>query len=272
MQPQTQSIFFGKLPVEIRSQIQVDYLFSYLHIAAIQENQLGSGVSSQFSENLKMTDRFSMSPSPLSKTCKRMREEMRQDTGLVDARGLAVFCVAPELQGLGLRMGLATEGEFHWDRLRRLLFINELDYPTKHTWPPLLARVLQSAPHLTTLEMEWSPRMSLTRTDPGTDALVKIAKHPAIRTIRVRGNVPKSWLEEFATMPGKDVIVESLLWEERDPEEAKQVDRQRIEALEQHTAKGHAFYERQERRNFVDIPKKKKTKWASATCLSCTIL
>lgn len=223
MHAQTQSTFCTGLPAEIRSQIQIHYLGEHLRAAAIQGPRDRHNPT-QLDDVDVSTHRFSTPPSPLSLSCKLMRREMRDSSGPTTPGSLAVFCVAPNREFGETTMGLAAEGHFTWQRVRRLLFFNELGHPEAGSWLFPLADIIKAASDLTTLEMEWNPRMHVIRGLFARKIMRQIAEHPSLHVIRIRGNVPRPWVREMAAMPGKKVVVEDMLWEVRDPEGERKLE------------------------------------------------
>lgn len=144
--PQDRSPFSIKLPPEMRHQIQVEYLAEYLCVECLRLCLCGRDCN--LSLSCRINTRFYLDPietqhcstrlSPLSLTCKRMFCEMRLDdkdprlSSSLAASSFAVLALATRSVETSASpcLRLAAEGKCDWKRIRRLRFLNELDFPT----------------------------------------------------------------------------------------------------------------------------------------------
>jgi hypothetical protein len=208
-----------------------------------------------------------------------MRHEMLNSSGPTAPGGLAVFCVAQN-RGFGEpQMGLAAEEHFTWQRVRRLLFFNELGHPEAGSWLGRLVDILKAASNLTTLEMEWNPNMHVIRGLFDRQAIEQIAEHPSLQVIRVRGNVPRPWVREMSAMPGKKVVVEDMLWEARDPEGEREIEieeeRRILERHQGHKEQVYEFYAQDLMRRLDEVAEQDglgQRRLSLMKCSKCSVL
>lgn len=241
MHAQSQSSFFAKLPLEVRAQIQIEYLAEYLRQTAVdRERNRPSHYYWIFSAPI----------SNLSISCKRMFMEMRQSHEPAGAgRRFAVFLVMNSGQ-----RALASEGKsFEWDLIRHVRFVNEMDclsddvHQTTHLKEGF-RRMLKDATSLVELELEWNPRMSILLGDGYiTDARVMndmmggIRLSRTLRRLRLRGPFPRTWTNpEPDALPGVETIVEPVfMWPKREEEEQEKQEarRKKVQSMAEQKAR-----------------------------------
>lgn len=280
---QDQSPFFAKLPPEIRYQIETEYLVKYLWQTA-QSSGARYLLARWHMTHYSLQTLCSLPLSPLSLCCKRMFHEMRGNgadddddaAAMAAPANLAVLYCATryntEIESC-FRVnscGLYMEGTFAFDRLRRLRFINETDEPSYHAWVWAMQFIVEESRNLTEIQLEWNPMMSFLPTNSANaDKLIGYSK--SVRTVRLRGNVPLLWEEQLKSLSRVQVLVEPLLWDEREDKamqeeaaHALRAARVRARDMERHKAM-------EDRIAWEDVAYGKKS-WRARMSRCCVVL
>ncbi|KAI0098147.1 hypothetical protein GGR51DRAFT_538875 [Nemania sp. FL0031] len=203
---QAESPFFS-LPSEVRDRIY-DFCLTYDH--------------SDFGDTLRPRevylddDAYSRPLPGLMRSCKRAYQEMWPAV-----HDQAIMRVEMRGRIAERRIGFAVHGTLRFARLRKLWLLVPLEHPNWNRWLYFFGDVVQRAPDLKVLVIDWAPRQVREKGWYGRvngrkekEFLQMIEDLKELHTVVVHGDIPDRWIERLKKAVARVVHYRSRWWRE----------------------------------------------------------